>query len=287
MQACKSWLAPAVLSIAAAFVPAGARAQNGMPDPAEILRRVREAARLDYELQANFTYIEYRRDVKISRLGKVSVGPLRTFEVYPAREAGGTYKRLIAIDGEPLPPAELARRDVEHQKNLREQAEKRRRETPRERRARRDEHAREQRERDAMLNDAFAVYEGTFVGRETMDGARVLVLDVKPRSDARVTTREGRWMKQFAGRVWIGENDYQVAKLDMRALDDVTIGWGVIGRVHAGSRFVFTRRKFDGTWLPAEVVFEGTGRTLLFRKFHVHAVTTYTGYKRVSDHPSP
>lgn len=282
MQASTSWLALAVLSIAAGFAPAGARAQNGVPDPNEILRRVREGARLDYELQANFTYIEHRRDVKISRLGKVSVGPLRTFEVYPSREARGTYKRLIAIDGKPLPPAELARRDAEHQNNLREEAEKRRRETPQQRHARQDAQGREQRERDAMLDDALAVYEGTFVGRETMEGARVLVLDVKPRANAHVTTREGRWMKQFAGRAWIGENDYQLAKLDMRALDDVTIGWGVIGRVHAGSRFVFTRRKFDGTWLPAEVVFEGTGRTLLFRKFHVHAVTTYTGYKRVS-----
>lgn len=284
IRASASWLALAVLSIAATFAPAGARAQNGVADPNEILRRVREAARLDYELQANFTYIEHRRDVKISRLGKVSVGPLRTFEVYPSREAGGTYKRLIAIDGKPLPPAELARRDAEHQKNLREEAEKRRRETPQQRQARQDAQAREQRERDAMLDDAFAVYQGRFVGHETMDGARVVVLDVKPRPAARVTTREGRWMKQFAGRVWIGENDYQIAKLDMRALDDVTIGWGVIGRVHSGSRFVFTRRKFDGTWLPAEVVFEGTGRTLLFRKFHVHAVTTYTGYKRVLDH---
>lgn len=281
MPAMLTWLTVLVLSFSTAPVAAGGNRQNGAPDPAEVLRRVRENARLDYELQAQFTYIEHRRDVKVSRLGKVSVGPLRTFEVYPSREAGGTYKRLIAIDGTPLPAAELARRDAEHQKNLREEEEKRRRETPQQRRMRQAERQREQRERDAMLDDAYAVYEGTFVGREWIDGERVIVLDVKPRPAARVTTREGRWMKQFVGRVWVDEKDYQIAKLDMRALDDVTIGWGVVGRVHAGSRFVFTRRNFDGTWLPAEVAFEGTGRTLLFRKFHVRAVTTYSGYKRV------
>jgi hypothetical protein len=275
-------LAVAVLTIAAAIVPLGATWQDAAPDPAEVMRRVRAAVRLDYEIQAHFTYIEQRRDVKISRLGRVSVGPLRTFEVYPSREAGGTYKRLIAIDGQPLPPEELARRDAEHQRNIRAEAEKRLRETPEERAERQAGREREQRERDAMLDDAFAVYQGTFVGRERLEGERVLVLDLKPRADARVTTREGRWMKQFAGRVWIGEGGYQVARLDMRALDDVTIGWGVVGRVHAGSRFVFSRRKFDGTWLPAEMSFEGTGRTLLFRRFQVHAVTTYSGYKRVS-----
>ena len=275
-------LSIALLAITAGIAPPGGTRQGPVPNPADVLRRAREGARLDYELQANFTYIEQRRDVKVSRLGKVSVGPLRTFEVYPSREAGRTYKRLVAVDGKPLPPSELAWRDAEHQENVRREAEKHRRETLEQRQERRAADERERRERDAMLDDAVAVYEGTFVGRDRLDGERVLVLDVTPRPAARVTTREGRWMKQFAGRVWIGEDDDQVAKLDMRAREDVTIGWGVVGRVHAGSRFMFSRRKFDGTWLPAEVLFEGTGRTLLFRTFHVSAVTTYSGYKRVS-----
>ena len=280
------WSRPRVLLAAlfliAAFPAVAAAAEQGPPDPAEVMRRVRDRARLDYELQSNFTYLENRRDVKVSRLGKVTVGPMRTFEVYPSPESGGTYKRLIAIDGKPLPPAELARRDAEHQKNLAEAAEKRRRETPQQRAAREAAEERERRERDAALDDAVAVFALTFVGRERLDGERVLVYDVHPRPNATVTTREGRWMKHFAGRVWIDEQDYQIAKLDMRARDDVTIGWGIVGRVHAGSRFVFTRRKFEGIWLPAEVVFQGTGRTLLFRRFQIHTVTTYSGYKRVS-----
>ena len=73
----------------------------------------------------------------------------------------------------------------------------------------------------------------------------------------------------------------QVARLEMRARDDVTIGWGILGRVHEGSRFVFTRRKFENAWLPAEVVFDATGSTLLFRKFDIDLVTTYSGYKRI------
>ena len=71
-------------------------------------------------------------------------------------------------------------------------------------------------------------------------------------------------------------------KLDMRALDDVSIGWGILGRVHEGSRFVFSRRRFEGAWLPSQVIFDATGRTLLFRKFDVDVVTTYSGYKRVA-----
>jgi hypothetical protein len=50
--------------------------------------------------------------------------------------------------------------------------------------------------------------------------------------------------------------------------------------VHEGSRFTFTRRRVEGAWLPAEVVFEATGRTLLFRKFQLRATTTYSAYRR-------
>ena len=69
---------------------------------------------LDYELQTSYTYLEKRRDVKLSKFGKVTVGPMRTFEVYPSKQPGRTYKRLVAIDGKPLDPAELARRDEAH-----------------------------------------------------------------------------------------------------------------------------------------------------------------------------
>lgn len=271
----------AAVSLLAALGPGASSGQEHRPDPAEVMRRVREAARLDNDVQSQFTYVEKRRDVKISTAGKVTVGPLRTFEVYPSPGSGGTYKRLIAIDGTPLAPQELARRDAEHLENLREEAEKRRRETPAQREARHATEAKERRERQARLDDAFAAYEASFVGRERLDGEPVLVFDLAPRTDARVTTREGRWMKHFAGRAWIAEDTYQIAKMDMRAIEDVTIGWGIVGRVHAGSRLVFSRRKFDGAWLPAEVIFDGSGRTLLFRPFEVHTITTYSDYRRL------
>jgi hypothetical protein len=65
---------------------------------------------------------------------------------------------------------------------------------------------------------------------------------------------------RFEGRAWIAEADHQIVRLDMRAADDVSIGWGIVGRIYEGSRFV---RKIEDTWLPAEVIFEASRRTLL------------------------
>ena len=138
----------------------------------------------------------------------------------------------------------------------------------------------EQRDRDAILADAIAVFQPTYVGRESVEGESVLIADLKPRAEARVTTREGRWMKRFAGRIWVAAEDYQLVKIDMRAFDDISIGWGVIGRINKGSRVLYSRRRFEHAWLPAEVTYEASGRTLLFRPFQFTATTTFSGYKR-------
>ena len=255
--------------------------QGDFPDPDVFMRQVRDAVRLDYELQSQFTYTEERRDVRISRLGKVEVGPLRTFQVFPSSRPGRTYKRLLAVDGKPLSAEELARRDREHEQHLAEIAAAERRETPEDRAKRLRKEREELAERDAILDDALAVFEPAFEARDVIDGQDVFVITLTPREHARVTTREGGWLKEFAGRVWIAEAGRQIVKLDLRAKDDVSIGWGILGRLHEGSRFVFARRRVEGAWLPAEVIFDASGRTLLFRSFDVDLVTTYSNYKRI------
>jgi hypothetical protein len=247
---------------------------------AELSRRVRAAVRLDYQVQSGFTYVERRRDVRISKLGKVTIGPLRTFQVIPSPISGQTYKRLIAVDGKPLSPEELARRDAEHARDVAAAKAPRERETPAERGERQARAASEQRQRDAIMDDAFKTFDATIERRELVDGLPVLVARMTPRKDPPVTTREGRWMTHFEGYLWIAESDYQVVRIDMQATSDVTIGWGVVGRIHKGSRVLFVRRRFENAWLPAETTYEATGRTLIFRPFQFKVTTTYSDYKR-------
>ena len=256
--------------------------QAGRVDPSgdELARKVRQALRLDAQIQKDFTYLERRRDVRISKLGKVTIGPQRTFEVYPSDQHGRTYKRLIEVNGVPLSAEELARRDAQHERELREAAEREQRETEPDRAERLARIAEEKRERDEILDDAFAVFRATIVGRETIDGQPVLVADVRPREEAPVKTREGKWMKAFEGRVWFSETDSQIVKIDMHAARDVTIGWGVIGRLSKGSRVVFVRRRFENAWLPSETTYEARGRTLLFRTFEFSVTTTFSNYRR-------
>jgi hypothetical protein len=263
-----------VLAVAAAVGLLGA--QPPAVDSDTFLSRARAALRLDPDLQSHFTYVEERRDVKVTKLGGLVIGPLRTFEVYPSPDPGRTYKRLIAVAGTPLSAADLAKRDAEHASDVERQA----RETPAQRRRRTAEEEEARRDREQMLNDAIAVFEAGAAGEETLDGERTRVFALTPRPSARVSTRQGAWMKHVEGRAWFADADQQLVRLDLHARDDIVIGWGIVGRIHQGSRLVIVRRKFEGAWLPSETRINASGRTLLFRAFDVNLVTKYWGYKR-------
>jgi hypothetical protein len=266
---------------ATAGAPGATAADAALPDVNTVLTAVRGRLQLDRELQQQYTYLERRRDVKVSKLGKVFVGPLRTFEVYPSAKPGRTYKRLVAVDGTPLPRADLERRDAEHRAHVLAMVEQEQHETAEQKEKRQKKEAEDLREQKALIDDAFAVFDVKLTGREMLDGHRVIAGTLTPRPNAKTRTDEGKWMKKFRGRAWVSADDYQVVKVEMEAIDDISIGWGIIGRVHDGSRFTFTRTKVnEEIWLPAEAKFEASGRTLLFRKFQIFTVTSFSDYKK-------
>jgi len=244
------------------------------PDPEAVARKVREVIRAEYAEPIRFNYTEEGRDVDVSMFGKVSEGPLETYEVRQ-EPPGEAWRRLVARDGKPLAAAELARRDADHQKKI----ERLRAESPRQRAAREKAEAEELRERDEILDDAERVFAFNYVGRDTIDGHAVIVADLKPRLDARVTTAEGQRMKRFAGRVWVAAADYHIARVRLHATDSVSVGWGVVARVERGSGFEFLRKKVAGSWVASQLTIEGSGNTLLFRSFHIKTVTTYSNHE--------
>jgi hypothetical protein len=276
-------------SPAAPPAPTAATTGNAQPQPMDaplpevkaILDKVKSRIQLDRELQSQYTYLEKRRDVKLSKLGKVMVGPLRTFEVYPSAKPGRTYKRLVEIDGKRLDAAELERRDTAHRQHLLDMIEQEKNETPQMKAKREQREAKDLREQRDLIDDAFAIFEVKLTGREMLDGQRVIAATLTPRQNVQTKSDEGKWMKRFKGRAWVSDDDWQVAKVEMEALDDINIGWGLVGRVHQGSKFTFSRTKVNGeVWLPVEMKFEASGRTLLFRKFQIFTVTSYSDYKK-------
>lgn len=255
------------------------------PDLAAFVAEVRERLQSDREVQSRYTYLERREEIRVTRLGKVVEGPVRLFEVHPSAEIGDTYKRLLAVDDDPLSAEELAARDREHEENRRRLREERSRESAEARERRLREKARERQEEQALLDEVFRMYDIRFVRREVVGGHPMVVADLHPRPGLEPRTDEGARMRHVRGRAWVSETDYQVARLELDVIDDLTIGWGIIGRVHKGSRAIFERRRIDdGVWLPARATYIASGRSLLLHRFEIETETQYYGYRRISEH---
>lgn len=256
-------------------------------DTNALLARVKRGLISDREREAQYTYLEKRRDVKVSKLGRVSLGDVRTFEVYPSVEPGRTYKRLVAINDTPLPAAELAKRDADHRARLEADARRLASETPAQTQAREARTqarlARQRRE----VDETFDSYHYVVEGRELLAGhARPLLrLRMTPRRAYRPTSKNDfvKYARKFAGHAWVDEADGQVVRIRLEAIEPVTVGLGIVGRVHKGSVATFERRKVnDDVWLPWRARLDVTGRVALFRSFDIETETTWWDYRKFS-----
>jgi hypothetical protein len=273
-----------LILIVALTASALVRAQTpapAVPDRDAFIAEVRSRLRTDEDLQGKYTYLEKRQQIKVSKLGKVQLGQTRLFQVYPSPDPGRTYRRLMAVDGVPLDPAALKARDEARKKSLEDEAAARARETSRERERRESKEAEARKERQETVDDVFRVYDIAFLGRETVDGYQSVVASLEPRPNVATRSEVGKYFSKFRGRAWVSEHDYQVVKVEMEAVENLNVGWGILGRVHKGSRMIVERRKVnDEVWLPARVTFEVLGRSVLVRKFSVRAVTEFSDYKK-------
>jgi hypothetical protein len=270
-----------LVGLALGVVPSATdRPSETLPDRDAFVAEVRARLRTDEELQNQYTYVEKRQRIRISKLGQVELGDTRLSEVYPGSQPGQRYRRLIAVNDVPLDATVLEQRDAARQKFLADRAEILTNETPAERASRERRQAEIRRRQQDIVDDVFGVFEMRVVGEDVLDGQRVIAVSLTPRAGVAPRSRTGRYFPKFHGTAWVTAGEYQVVKADLEASSDVLVGLGLVGRVHKGSRFTFERKRINEVWLPARVVIELVGRTLLVRKFSVRAVTEFSDYRK-------
>ncbi len=239
---------------------------------------MRARIRTDRALQAQYTFMERREEIDVSRLGKVKEGPVKVYEVYPSEEPGNTWKRLISVNGKRLSATELDKNDKVHQKHVLERLN----ESPDKKAKRAREEARERAEEKREIDEIFAAYDITLVRRETIDGHPTILAALEPREAYKARTDEGKMMKKIRARAWIHETEYQIVRVEVEALDDIGFGLGVVGKLYKGMVGEFVRTKVNGeVWLPARARLTAKGRAL-FRKFAIDSVTEWWDYKKFS-----
>ena len=249
-----------------------------LPEVSAFTAQVRARLRSDRALQAQYTFMERREEIDVSRLGKVKEGPVKVYQVYPSEDPGNLWKRLMSVNGKPLSAAELARNDAIHQKDIFARLN----ESPAQKAKRAREEAKERAEEKRIIDEIFAAYQITLVRREVVDGYPTILAALEPRKAFKARTDEGKMMKKIRARAWLHETEHQIVRVETEALEDIGFGMGVVGKLYKGTVGEFVRTKVNGeVWLPARARFTAKGRAL-FRKFAIDSVTEWWDYKKFS-----
>lgn len=204
----------------------------------EIIRRSVQANERDWKAGPSFSHIEHDIDSDGQKTD-------RTWQVFLMD--GSPYKRLIAVDGNPLSPA---RRKQESEKEGRELA-RRREETPEQRRERIQKYQKD-REHDHLLMTQMAVaFNFRLLGEDTVSGHPAYVLQADPKPDYQPPNHEAKVLTGMKGKLWVDKTQFHWAKVEAEVVHTVTFA-GFIARVGPGTRFLLEKEPVNGEiWQPS------------------------------------
>lgn len=252
-----------------------------LPDPGPFLEDVRVKLRRDEELQSGYMYVETRRELKLDKSMRATKESVSVIESYPGLPGEERWERVIAEDGKPVPPAELEKRDRERQKKAEEYVRKLAKQTDKDREKQRREDEKQRREEAEIIDEIFRVYDVRLLRRERLEGHDTIVCALTPRRGVKPRTRDGKIMQKFIATAWISEADRELVRLQVEAIDTVSIGMGLLARVHKGTRASFQRRKVNGeVWLPASWDYSASARVMLVKTFRVGGTSEFSGYRK-------
>jgi hypothetical protein len=230
---------------------------SGAPLPVAetFLAAARENLSRSQRQQDRYAYKERRTDVHMNPFGRVGTGATRVYDVVPTADGMAVMRRLIERDGQPVnEPAE--RRKLGERRN--------RTQTPR------------------GFDDVVDTLQFTLDRREVIEGRPTIVVTFAARPNAKPRTREGKMARVFTGSIWVDEAAQEVSRVEATAVDDLTVGFGVVARLHKGTKVMLERRQaIDGLWLPTSIRFAGEGRAMVFRKLQVNYIIEWFDYRDV------
>ena len=235
--------------------PPGVFAQSPLaaPPAEEILKKAMDRAKWSDEqkFEARYSYTQRSTVDELDSKENVKRHEERVHFIFPI--AGERYGRLVEKDGKALTDKE-ARLEREREQKFRQRAAERgRKKEP------------EKRENDVKFDqELVSRYQWTLTGRETVNGRPAFVLSFQPQShDLPVKRKLDRLLIKVAGRLWVDEQEYEVARVDVHLAENVAAWGGVLASV----RKFFLRyeqvRLDEGAWLLSSLDGYVDGRILI------------------------
>ena len=232
----------------------------------------------DNTLLRQYTYTAKETEITVDSKGKPKKTETSVYHVFHGAEDWQTYRRHISKNDVPLTEKESEKFDREERERIAKETRKRAAWSEQKRRQEKEKAEREERE---VIDEAFSLFDVQFVRRETLDGLSTILVTFKPKPNYKPKTRDGKAMQHFAGRAWIAEEDHELAKLEIEAIESLSIGAGLLAKIDKGSTLAFERRKINGEiWIPLKEEVSVNGRLLLLKGLNLRLLNEYSEFKK-------
>ena len=239
-----------------------------------LLRTVADNDEKNDKLLRNYTYIERDESHKLDRNGQAQSAESKTYEVLEIY--GEQVRRQIEKDDKPLAEKDAAKEEEKLQKVMDKHKDES--DNDRRKRAERDEKEREEGRR--FVHEIADAYNFKLIGTELLGGREAWVIEGEPRPGFEPHVKYANLLPKFHGRVWIDKDDLQMSKMDIEAIDTVSLGL-FLARVHKGSRIVIEQTRVnDEVWLPQHVAVKADVRVALLKEVRESEEQTFRDYKK-------
>jgi hypothetical protein len=165
----------------------------------------------------------------------------------------GSVKRLISRGGQPLTDAEAKVEDERVQRFIH------------------DPEKLARQKRDGMQDgknaeELLRMLPDAFNWKVKSEDAEKITLHFEPNPNFSPPDMQGRVLGRMAGELVVDKGQNRIATISGRLMDDVTIGWGLLGRLHEGGTFRVERREVaPGLWAITETHVHIEGKVLFFK----------------------
>jgi len=267
------------LAVLVAFLAAPRAQERPLPDFDTFAAQVKTHLATDEERQSGYMFVERRTEQRLDSSGRTEHESVKVYEVYPGLPGENRYRRLIEEDGKPLPPAKLAERDRDRQKAVEEYA--RKMANTHDRQQATQDYDKARRHYNEAIDDIFRIYDIQMIRRESIDGHDTILATLAPRPNVKPLTRDGGIMRHFKARAWISESDYELVRVEIEAIDSLSIGMGLLAKIDKGTTASYERRKVNNeVWLPERVTWTAGARVLLLKRLRVRGISDFSGYRK-------
>jgi hypothetical protein len=135
------------------------------------------------------------------------------------------------------------------------------------------------------LPDAFLFeYAGEVPGSDGIGrpGAPLVKLNFRPNPRYEPPTRVEEILTGMQGYVLVDTTRYRIASIDGTLFKEVGFGWGILGHLDRGGRFVVQQQEVgDNSWEFSSLTLNFTGKIMLFKNLAIVSTEVFNGFKQV------